>query len=102
MKKKIRKKNNFGINFIGPIGQPYLVISYFNPANPSYVAVEYLGNNIFRYYSNVRNNMQLFNVQYPQAFGPLDASGNLTIQIEFIPVNNVPIDILQKITWDLN
>ena len=32
MKKKIRKKNNFGINFIGPIGQPYLVISYFNPA----------------------------------------------------------------------
>ena len=46
--------------------------------------------------------MQLFNVQYPQAFGPLDASGNLAIQIEFIPVYNVPIDILQKITWDLN
>ena len=100
--KKIIKKNNFGINFIGPIGQLYLVISYFNPANPSYAAVEYLGNNRFLYYSNVRNNMQQLNVQYPLAFGPLDASGNLAIQIEFIPVYNVPIDILQKITWDLN
>ena len=81
-------------------GQNYLVICYHLCNHYTYYCVEYLDTNRFKYYSNVRNHLPFYNVNYPADFGPLDDNGQLNSRIEFIP-SPFPTDILQKITWDM-
>ena len=80
----IKNKNNYG--------QAYLVMSYLNGVNrqPVIYAVEYFGDNKFKYYSNV-GLLNTINVSYPTDFG-----GPYT-QTIFVPID-LPIEIVQKIT----
>jgi len=75
------------------IGQAYLVMAYRNgpDRDPNVFAVEYLGDGIFRYYSNVKNSSAHQLATYSD-FGPF--------RLEFIKMD-LPIEMVQQITWNL-